>query len=209
MDAPSVGVNSGNAFFSSARPSSLWRRSSYDDPSFADEVVQAVRERVLLAAGGTPPRIVAYRGRGALLGWLSTTAARTLVDLQRSPQHRPTAGDGDPPEPASSDPEVGYLKTRYRNEFRAAFDATIAGLPPDEANLLRLYHLEGMTADAIAALLRVSSKTVRRRLERTRQRILDEVHRRLREQLRISPSELDSLLRFIDTELSVTLSRLG
>src|SRR5262245_10912398 len=48
-------------------------------PSFADEVRQLLRTRLLLPAEGAPPRIGEYAGAGTLRGWVRVIAVRTAL----------------------------------------------------------------------------------------------------------------------------------
>lgn len=171
----------------------------------ADETLQLLRTRLLVAEGGRPPRIASYRGEGELLGWMSTAASRLLMDWHRGRGAEGQEPRSAPPEPTSGDPEVQYLKSRYGAEFRAAFEETLAGLADRDANVLRLYYLEGMTADALAALYQVSSKTIRRWLEATRGKLLAATQRHLGQRLALTTKEVDSVLRLLQSELWVEL----
>ena len=48
-------------------------------------------------------------------------------------------------EPA--DPEVAFLKQRYREEFRAALTETFGALAPRQRSLLRYQLIEGLGAE--------------------------------------------------------------
>jgi RNA polymerase sigma-70 factor, ECF subfamily len=175
----------------------------YNAAGFIDDVIQTLLTRVLVPDAEGNRRIGSYRGEGELLGWLSTVAGRVLVDVCRSKERATehATEEARVPEPLSGDPEVQYLKTKYGREFRTAFHETLAGLPVREANVLRHYYLDGMTADAIAALYRVSSTTIRRWLEATREKLLDATSRNLRDRLNVDAEELDSIFRLLESEI--------
>ena len=46
-----------------------------------DEVRQILRERLLVGAGGEPPRIATYSGEGPLAAWVRVAAVRTALNL--------------------------------------------------------------------------------------------------------------------------------
>jgi|GEM_PF-4314550 len=53
---------------------------------------------------------------------------------------------------AGLDPEIAYLKQRYRDEFREAFVAALGALDERQRNVLRQHHLDGMTIDQLGSL---------------------------------------------------------
>jgi RNA polymerase sigma-70 factor (ECF subfamily) len=176
-------------------------------PVFADEVRQVLRERVLVAPKGNPPRISSYSGRGPLGGWLRMTAARIAIDLRRT-ERRDVRLDAIPEVRApSADPELGYLKAKYKKEFRQAFETTLATLTPREASILRLYYLDAMNTKAIGETYRVDERTVRKWLTNARDKILDETRRLLRERLSVKDSELDSLMVLVQSQLDLSIAR--
>src|SRR5262249_14320770 len=99
--------------------------------AFADEVTQALRERLLISPTGAP-RIASYSGRGPLAAWVRMAAIRLARDhLRARKDHVPLeALDPTPLRSAAPDPEMSYLKRRYAREFRAAFQSVLAALPP-------------------------------------------------------------------------------
>jgi RNA polymerase sigma-70 factor (ECF subfamily) len=173
-------------------------------PSFTDEVKQAVRERVLVTRDALLPRIQSYNGRGPLGGWLRMVTTRIAADLRRSQRH-----DGrsvDPPfSPRSPDPEVAYLKERYRSEFEQAVEQAFGALGTRESNVLRLHFLDELAPTAIAGMFQVSVRTVQRWIASAETDLMAGVRRILSERLKLSPSELESLLGLVRSQLSVSL----
>jgi RNA polymerase sigma-70 factor (ECF subfamily) len=157
---------------------------------FADEVRQQLRERLLV---GAQPRIADYRGQGALGGWLRVAAVRTALTIKRAASRAEIAA----PSPPAPDPELDFLKTRYRGELEAAFRATLEKLPADERNVLRLHYLDGCNIDEIGAVYPVHRSTVARWLADSRQTLLDETRRRLVERLDLKEGEIDSLIDLV------------
>ncbi|MBI5481701.1 MAG: transcriptional regulator, partial [Deltaproteobacteria bacterium] len=103
------------------------------------------------------------------------------------------------------DPEVDYLKTRYGEEFRAAFRATLGALSQDERNLLKLHYLDGLNIDEIGVAYRVHRATVARWLAQARERILGETRRRLAERLDAGSKDVDSVLALVRSQLDISI----
>ena len=100
--------------------------------AFGDEVKQLLRTRLLVAEKGLLPSITSYSGRGPLAAWLRMTAARIAVDLRRAERnHQPIDGSQHHEvRAASPDPELQYIKTRYREDFEKVFTSTLSSLRP-------------------------------------------------------------------------------
>ena len=180
------------------------------DPVFVDEVRQRLRERLFVPAEhGGRPRICEYTGRGALGAWLRVVAVRVALNLRRRAKATVSA-DGEEPALRSPapDPEVDYLKTRYGEEFRAAFRATLDTLSRDERNLLKLHYLEGLNIDEIGVAYHVHRATVARWLAQARERILEETRRQLAERLDAGSQDVDSVLALVRSQLDVSIYKL-
>jgi RNA polymerase sigma-70 factor (ECF subfamily) len=178
------------------------------DPMFADEVRQLLRHRLFVADAGAAPKIATYNGRGPLGAWLRTVAVRIALELVRArkpnlPLDDDTGGLAAP----QADPELDYLKTRYAAEVGAAFAEVLAGLPTRERNILRLHYLEGVTIEAIAAMYTVNRKTISRWLADWRANIYRGTQLLLRQRLKVDAAELESLLRFVQTRLDLSIRR--
>src|SRR5262249_26695993 len=107
--------------------------------AFVDEVQQALREKLFVGKDGSSPKIAEYDGRGTLASWVRVVALRTAVDLRRKSPEAPPEPEADQPEPATGDPETGYLQQRYRGAFDTAIRGAIAALGRDQRELLRLH----------------------------------------------------------------------
>ena len=129
---------------------------------------------------------------------------RIAADLRRAQKQEGRSVDL-PFVARSPDPEVAYLKERYRTEFEQAVEQAFGGLPTREGNVLRLHFLDGVAPAAIAAMYRVSVRTVQRWIAAAERDLLAGVRRILTDRLHLSPSELDSLLGLVRSQLSVSL----
>jgi RNA polymerase sigma-70 factor (ECF subfamily) len=105
------------------------------------------------------------------------------------------------------DPELLFLKQRYRVEFGEAFERAVAGLSDHERALLRLHMVAGLTLDRIAVIYRVNASTVSRWLATTRERLSAETERDLRIRLHLSPAEFDSLARLVLSQIDLSIAR--
>jgi RNA polymerase sigma-70 factor (ECF subfamily) len=176
-------------------------------PTFSQELKQTLRERVLVAREGLLPRIASYNGRGPLGGWLRMVAARVAVDLRRKQKNEGTRpGSLAVPLP-SLDPELAYLKERYRREFEAALEGAFRGLSARDGAIMRLHFLEGMPVSGIATSYHVTARTVQRWIATAQTSVLDETRRVLSEKLALSGAELDSLLGLVKSELNLSFHR--
>ena len=98
--------------------------------------------------------------------WLFTIARRSAVDALRR-ERRPTIG-GHAPEVEVAVEAMSFERTWERFEVRRAID----DLPPDERDVVRLAHLEGMTHSEIAEQLDVPIGTVKSRSARAHRRLV-------------------------------------
>ncbi len=175
--------------------------------AFADEVRQQLRERLFVGSHGEPPRLVSYSGRGPLATWVKVAAIRVALNLRRGDRDA-SLSRGDEPMIAG-DPELLLLRRRFAADFNAAFALAVGALGVQERQLLRLHFLDGLTLGEIAALHDVDKSTVSRRLQASREALLGETERLLRERLNLADGEVTSLIRLIRSQFGdVSVARL-
>lgn len=179
-------------------------------PAERDDLGQVVRQRLLVApATGGAPRISTYSARGSLVSWVRVVAVReTARMLPRARRERTGDDDLESVMARDDDPEIGYLKRLYRGEFKRAFRAAIEALGDRERVLLAQHVLDDLSIDQIAALHRVHRATAARWLQAARAAVLDGTQRELIRRLRLSRTELASVMRLIESQLEVSLPRL-
>ena len=107
-----------------------------------------------------------------------------------------------------NDPELLYLKRRYRDQFESAYRAALATLSAQDRNLLRLYLLDGLTFERLGAMFNVNPSTVWRWIDQARAAIRDATHEHLRAQLNLSSGEFGSLARLVESQLDVSIAAL-
>ncbi len=172
----------------------------------ADELAQLVRERLLLGAAGKRPRIEEYGARGSLESFVRAVAMRTCLNLMEQRERLQGVDSDDAlldlpsPEP---DPELELLKTKYRAEFKTALSAALASLEPQERTALRQYYIDGLGLAELGRLHGWSLATASRRVAAGRAALLGSTRERLSSQLGLSGRDVDSVLRLIESQLSV------
>lgn len=179
--------------------------------STVDEVLQVLRERLLLGRGDTPPKVADYSGRGPLLAWVRIIASRVVGELA-SRDGRQQLFD-EPPEVlarmlAPDDPELELLKEDLCRILSETLRKVLALLPERERALLRLHHLHGVTMDRLATMYGESRSGVARRVVQARERLLKLTRAELASRLNVAGPELESLLGLVRSRLELSLHRL-
>lgn len=182
-------------------------------PPFMDEVKQLLRLCVLVGeeknTDEREPKILRYRGRGSLKGWLGVTAARIAVDLKRKGTGREISLDDLVVQASASDPEVNHLRGRYLGDFREVVKRAVAtaleSLEASERNLLRWHLVESLSLRKIAAVRGVHVATVAREYARLRAAIMDKVRAALRDSSGLPSQDVDSVLGALASRISISI----
>jgi RNA polymerase sigma factor (sigma-70 family) len=102
-------------------------------------------------------------------GWLATIAKRVAIDVYRREARRPTSAlndvAADDPALVSLPPDLDTLDAVW--QVRRAIDA----LPRDEATVVRLQHLDGLTHKEISEKLGIAVGTVKSRSHRAHRKL--------------------------------------
>jgi RNA polymerase sigma factor (sigma-70 family) len=103
--------------------------------------------------------------------WLATIAKRVAIDMHRKAARRPATALSDvhaaDPAVVALPPDLGSLDAVWR--VRRAIDE----LPPDEAAIVRMQHLDGMTHSEVAEKLGIPPGTVKSRSHRAHQKLAE------------------------------------
>jgi RNA polymerase sigma-70 factor (ECF subfamily) len=103
--------------------------------------------------------------------WLATIAKRAAIDVYRREARRPASALSDvaanDPALVSLPPDLDTLDAVWN--VRRAIDA----LPPEEATIVRLQHLEGMTQSEISEQLGLPLGTVKSRSHRAHRKLAE------------------------------------
>jgi RNA polymerase sigma-70 factor, ECF subfamily len=175
-----------------------------------EELRQVLWEKLFVGRPGAPSKIANYSGRGPLGAWVRVAAVRTSLNLREQGAReipveveRPVFTNLSTP-----DPELAFLKSRYRAEFKEALEAAMAQLPSDQRNVLRLHFLDGLSIDRIGAVYGVHRATAARWVQKGREALMEGTCRLLSERLQVSPPELESILHMVRSQLDVSLGGL-
>ena len=173
----------------------------------AQEVVQKLRQQLLVATETRPPGIAKYAGQGRLRAWLRVTTVRESVRARKK------AGLEMPAEEQAlqavgtegGDPELRYMRALYKAQFREAFSDALAALTPRERTLLRYTVIDGLTVDRVGAIYRVHRATAARWVAKARERLVVETRRALMQRLAVGAPEQESILRLIRSDLDLSI----
>jgi RNA polymerase sigma-70 factor (ECF subfamily) len=178
-------------------------------PAQIDETIQRVLVTVLVGDSGAP-QIVTYAGRGTLRSWLRTIAVRSGRRMLGLDAGIVSADDELADLPAAvADPELDMLRARYRDQVREAFAAAFAGLGERERNVLRQYHIDGLTIDQLAALYQVNRATTARWVAGARLAVITKTRAGLVEHFHIDVAEVDSIIRLVRSQLDVSVREIA
>ena len=130
---------------------------------------------------------------------VAVRAALRLANRRKEPQLQ-TA-----PSAAGADPELDYLKLRYRSEFERAFRAALALLSTRDRLMLKLHSVDGLSIDKIAAAYQLHRSNVARRLARIRRLLREHTMAELQQRLGASAREVESLLALVRSQMWVSL----
>ncbi len=195
------------AFRDTFVPSLRQALNAFDVPAATiDETIQRVLVMVLV---GETAQIAGYTGRGRLRSWLRSVGVRTgrrLTGALHGPDVDIDELDALPA--AVGDPELDVLRGRYADAVRAAFSAALGGLSERQRALLRQYHIDGLTIDQLGALYRINRATAARWVAGARLEIVSATRARLIASGGLPATEVDSIIRLVRSQLSISLHQL-
>lgn len=170
---------------------------------------QNILVKLFTANTDQQPRIRQFSGIGPLRKWLQVIASREAYDLFSKKNPAATFGvDSIGQIPAGSeDLEMVMLKESCRESFREALRSAFAALTKKQRNLIRYSTLEGLSFDQIGGIYQVNRSTISRWLAYARKTLLAETRRALGESLRITSSEVQSILRLAQSQLDISLQK--
>lgn len=178
-------------------------------PAQKDDLRSELRGLVFTADAERAAAITAYTGRGDLRGYVRVIAARALARKLRRDRREVALDDDllDVLEPAI-DPEVVFLRERYRDDVDAIVRAAIPQLPERSRAVLRYHLLDGWSIDQLAALYQVHRATAARWLANARAELGARIRAGLAERLAISESQVDSIVALVTSRIDLSLDRL-
>ena len=172
-----------------------------------DEVLQVLRIELFT---GERPRITEYSGCGALRGWLSVTATRRALRMFGG-KRRELMFDEPLLEQLGEDqrhPVHAHVRARCTAELKQAMADAFAALELRQRNLLRQHIVDELSIDELATMYRVHRATCARWIADAREELGRSARKRLGETLALRPTELASMLRFLDSDIELSVPRL-
>jgi RNA polymerase sigma-70 factor, ECF subfamily len=171
------------------------------------EAEQRAWQHLLVDCADGPPRLAQYLGQGPLEKWVSVAAMRIAISFGRSESAERRLREKAIAEASGVDPELLFRKGELRTAFEDAVAMALGRLSPRERLVLKLYLVSGMTLDAIGKSLGVTRQAVAKTLARAREAVVGQVEAAVQQSLRISKEDLASILRFVASQLDVSISR--
>jgi RNA polymerase sigma-70 factor (ECF subfamily) len=172
----------------------------------SDELKQHLRDRLFVGSASRPAKITTYSGGGELRHWFRIVSMRSVLNLTR--RRGPSSFDEHAmlllPDLAD-DPELAFMKSLYRGEFKAAVSEAFATLADREQNLLKYLVVDGLTPFAVASLYGVHRTTVTRWLADAQQSLLGAIRASMMRRMSVSRTELESILRLIGSRIEIRL----
>ncbi len=176
--------------------------------SSVDEVLQAVREQLLVVRPQAPPRILDYAGRGPLRSWLRSVAVRTAMRMNRVAPHEVLDDDKHTPG-AAADVELAFMKKTYGESFQRAFRTALAALPEDKRLLLKQRYRHQMTVEQLGAIHAVNPGTISRWVTAAREQLVGATRSAMMTELGVAGADVESILRMIHSQIELSLSTQG
>jgi RNA polymerase sigma-70 factor (ECF subfamily) len=170
----------------------------------AEDVKQDLRTKLLL---GDRAKLAQFQGTGPLVQWVASVAGREALSTLRRKKPIDSLGDDDLLD-ANDDPALTALKSQHGSDFKRAFQAAVAELPARDRAVLRAMIVDDRTINEIAAVYGIHRVTASRWVAEIRHALLKGTRNRLRAQLSLDESNLDSAMRMIDSNLDLSLYRL-
>lgn len=176
-----------------------------DDDALVEDVLGWLRFELFAREAG--PLISTYSGRSDLGGWLRAIVLHEALRRQKKKRREVT------PEALEQlpmpDVELSAMRGAHGAAFTRALDQSFRAMPVQERNLLRQSFLDGLSIDVLSQLYGVHRATAARRVVAAREALVVGVRERLRAELRLDESGLDSLITLsnLDESLAGLLRR--
>lgn len=175
-----------------------------------DEVRGHLRRVLFVDEPGRTASLAAYSGRGDLGSFVRVIATRELGRILDKGRREVGVGDDAVLDLLSpmDDPELDYLRDRYRADVDAAMRVAIATLGAESRALLRYSLVDGWNVDRIGALYGIHRATAARRVAAAREELGAAIRRELAARLAITVDDVDSIVRLVQSRIDVSLERL-
>jgi RNA polymerase sigma-70 factor (ECF subfamily) len=177
----------------------------------AREIEQEMLMELLVGTPVSPPELAGYAGRAPLTRWLEVVGHRAALRWLRAERTRGQVVERAAAEPTAvgeTPAESNLLRERYRDDFERSLKEALGRVQERDRSLLRLHLVNNVSVDKIGKMLGVSQSTASRWLAGARENLLVDLKSILREQIRISSVEIESLADLVGGGLDVSISRI-
>ena len=170
--------------------------------------------KLFVGTAGKQPAIASYRGDAKLSTWLQVVARRCARDVHRHDDARRVGDDRRRDievmlaSAIAGDDVPQALKASYLADFKRAFQQAFETLSTRERTMLRYELVDKLSRDQIGRVYGVSRATVGRWRRECRDKLYEQTRANFEAALRAGDDELDSVMRLIESQLEVSLSRL-
>jgi RNA polymerase sigma-70 factor (ECF subfamily) len=171
-----------------------------------EDVRSGVRDKLLLADGERPPRILEYAGRGRLRGLVQVSASRMAIDRIRMEEREAELPAREIAAPANI--ELSLIKAQYRAAFVDGFARAVATASRRDRNLLRLHFLGGVTLEQLATMYGVHRATVVRWLAAAREVVFGATRAHVADTIGAPAEELDEMFDLVRSRVELSVERL-
>ncbi|MBP9111718.1 MAG: sigma-70 family RNA polymerase sigma factor [Polyangiaceae bacterium] len=177
-----------------------------------EDLAQALLEHLVVGSETRGPKLADYAGKGSLAAWLRVVVTRSALNMAtRRPKEdqRRTDDEALLDSAIGSGPEdLRFLKNQYDAEIREVIPRALTQISFEARLLLRQRYLDKLSIADLSRLHKVHDATVKRQIARALNDLNSLVRLGIAERLKLSPSELDSVIRTVRSEFYVTLGRI-
>ncbi|HEU0030365.1 MAG TPA: sigma-70 family RNA polymerase sigma factor [Kofleriaceae bacterium] len=179
--------------------------------SRADDVVQDVLQHVLVGTRERAAAIASYEGRSKLARWLRAVTVRAaLTARQRLDAATPPGDDATALiASAADDPALALVKERSGETIEHALRRALASLEPDDRLILQQHLVDGLGIDQLARIYQIHRATAARRITKAQDALRLATRRYLREATQLLGDDLESLIRFAQSRVHLSLRSLA
>ncbi len=177
----------------------------------SEEIFQGVLSDLLVGTERSAPEIGNYAGRAPLCRWLEVVAHRAALRWSRSQRAQAKVGGRVAIEPrleVETPTELALFRQRYRWDFEEALKEALQRTTQKDRVILRLYVVNNVSVEKIGKMLGVSQPTASRWLAKAREKVLADLKAILKERVKISSGEIESLALLLGSRLDLSISEI-
>jgi RNA polymerase sigma-70 factor (ECF subfamily) len=179
-------------------------------PDQGAEVTAILRRQLFVDEPGRTAACRSFSGRSALTRFVTVIATRELIRIvSRSRKEEPLEDDMLVASLApGADPELSVMRRRYHGDVDESFRAALGQLTDRSRSVLRYQLVRKWSVAEIAEVYKRAPSTVNRWLAEAREELGEKVRHELAGRLAIDKSEVDSIVRLVQSRIELSLDRL-